>query len=272
MSKGSSPMVILGAIGFVLFAAMGAGVYFFAQSMIGGVERRGPVASLLDSPAVIQPALEEEIDEEVLANARKLTVDRNTAMLLSEVDGVAHRIQVSRSGSVLRRGGATRVAAEPFDVRRVDLSVIPRVVADASQRTGGQPREVVLGRDQDARLLWRAVPSDSYYAEDGTHLPDPFGLGQAADDGAPAEEPTGDAHDPLVLKVCAAYEEVAEEGVASDVLLQTVAVRAVSSHGVTEAQLAELGARPEQLLASIRSRGEPPTCAGFVAELEARSR
>ncbi len=111
---------------------------------------------------------------------------------------------------------------------------------------------------------------DVYYDRDGTHLPDPFGT--AADE-PPAQGPTpeGDGADPLLLRVCAAYDEVVAEGVDPDVLLQRVAVRAVTRHDVTEEQLAELGARPAQLLESIRSRGEPEACAGLVTALEART-
>jgi hypothetical protein len=76
--------------------------------------------------------------------------------------------------------------------------------------------------------------------------------------------------DPLLLAICRAHDEVAAEGVAPEILLQSTAVRSMERHGVTEAQMSELGATPAALLASIRSRGAPPACAGLIAALEAR--
>lgn len=76
--------------------------------------------------------------------------------------------------------------------------------------------------------------------------------------------------DPILLKVCQAFDEVSAEGKAeqANMRMASAAVRATKL-GVTEAQLGELGAQPQQLLASIRKRGNPPECAAFVAYLEA---
>lgn len=74
--------------------------------------------------------------------------------------------------------------------------------------------------------------------------------------------------DPLLAKVCAAYDEVEAEGVDEGVVLQTTALRAVRDHGVTEGQLAELGAHPADVLESIRERRSPSACDGFVEALE----
>lgn len=51
-------------------------------------------------------------------------------------------------------------------------------------------------------------------------------------------------------------------------LMARTAVRATEL-GVSEAQLEALGPQPPQLLASIRTRGNPPECAAFVAYLGA---
>lgn len=80
----------------------------------------------------------------------------------------------------------------------------------------------------------------------------------------PSEPPAGD---PVLLSVCAAWDEVAAEG--GENPLMRAAVRAVETKGVTEAQLATLGARPQELLTSIRARGNPPACAAMVTALEA---
>ena len=75
--------------------------------------------------------------------------------------------------------------------------------------------------------------------------------------------------DPLLSAVCRAYDEIAaERDVPQDAILTASAVRAVERHGVTEAQLAELGATPDRVLASIQRRGSPPGCAAFVTYLQ----
>lgn len=86
-------------------------------------------------------------------------------------------------------------------------------------------------------------------------------------DPSKAEPPKSD---PILLKVCQAFDEVSAEGKADQAhnLLASTAVRATKL-GVTEAQLEALGPQPPQLLASIRKRGNPPECAAFVAYLEA---
>lgn len=75
--------------------------------------------------------------------------------------------------------------------------------------------------------------------------------------------------DPVLLKVCKAFDEVTAEGKADQdhLLAQRTAVRATEL-GVSEAQLEALGPQPPQLLASIRARGNPPECAAFIAYLE----
>ena len=86
-------------------------------------------------------------------------------------------------------------------------------------------------------------------------------------DPSKAEPPKSD---PILLKVCKAFDEVSAEGKAdqANMLMASAAVRATEL-GVTEAQLEALGPQPPQLLASIRARGNPPECAAFVAYLEA---
>ena len=85
----------------------------------------------------------------------------------------------------------------------------------------------------------------------------------------PTVRSPGDA-DPLLLEVCAAHDEVVEQGVPPDRVLQATALRAITHHGATEAQLAELGARPAELLASIRERGSPLECDAMRETLEKR--
>ncbi|MBL8942289.1 MAG: hypothetical protein JNK45_04030 [Myxococcales bacterium] len=72
--------------------------------------------------------------------------------------------------------------------------------------------------------------------------------------------------DPVVLTVCAAFDEVVAEGHA-DMPLSRAAVRATEK-GLGEDQLAELGAMPAELAASIRKRGNPPQCAAMLAFLD----
>jgi len=270
VSQGNMPTWMLIALPLVAIPIVGGAIWMGARPAF---EPEAPAQPLLSNPGVIVPALEAEVEEEVLAGARKLTVMNNHAMLLAETGNVPHRLQITQTGSVLRRGGATRVAAEPFDVRRLDMTLVTRLAADARERTGEDAYAVVVGRDEDGRLLWRVDPGgyadDVHYDQNGKHLPDPFGTAEAqAAEEASAEESEGT--DPLLEKVCAAYDEMVAEGVDPDVLLQSVAVRAVTRHGVSEEELAELGARPAQLLESIRSRGNPEVCAGFVTALEAR--
>jgi hypothetical protein len=74
------------------------------------------------------------------------------------------------------------------------------------------------------------------------------------------------AKDPIVVTVCAAFDEVVAEGHA-DMPLSRAAVRATEK-GLTEDQLAELGAMPAELAASIRKRGNPPQCAAMLAFLD----
>lgn len=72
--------------------------------------------------------------------------------------------------------------------------------------------------------------------------------------------------DPVVLTVCAAFDEVVAEGHA-DAPLSRTAVRATEK-GLGEDQLATLGAMPAELAASIRKRGNPPQCAAMLAFLD----
>lgn len=83
-------------------------------------------------------------------------------------------------------------------------------------------------------------------------------------------EPEPAKADPILLKVCKAFDEVKAEGKADQdhVLMQRSAVRSTEL-GVSEAELEALGSQPPQLLASIRARGNPTECAAFVAYLEA---
>lgn len=87
--------------------------------------------------------------------------------------------------------------------------------------------------------------------------------------GADAAPVNAAKDDPVLLKVCQAFDDVAakREADADNVLLARAAVRATEL-GVSEAQLATLGPQPPQLLANIRKRGAPPACAAFVAYLE----
>jgi hypothetical protein len=72
--------------------------------------------------------------------------------------------------------------------------------------------------------------------------------------------------DPIVITVCAAFDEVVAEGHA-DMPLSRAAVRATEK-GLTEDQLATLGGMPAELAASIRKRGNPPQCAAMLAFLD----
>lgn len=84
---------------------------------------------------------------------------------------------------------------------------------------------------------------------------------------AKAPKETTPGEDPLLRSVCTAFDEVQAEGV--DRPLMHAAVRAVDNHGVTEAELAELGGTPDKLLSSIKARGNPKVCTGMVAALKA---
>lgn len=76
------------------------------------------------------------------------------------------------------------------------------------------------------------------------------------------------ATDPILSKVCKAFDDVTAEHKGDSMLLSRTAVRATEL-GVSEAQLEALGSGPSQLLASVRSRGNPPECAPLVAHLAA---
>jgi hypothetical protein len=74
--------------------------------------------------------------------------------------------------------------------------------------------------------------------------------------------------DVVLSKVCRAFDATVAEGKGDQQLLARAAMKA-TEQGVSEAQLAELGALPPALLASIRARGNPPECVALVGYLEA---
>lgn len=84
---------------------------------------------------------------------------------------------------------------------------------------------------------------------------------------APTVAPSPTAADPVVLRVCQAFDEVVASGKPKDRLMQHTAVRAIEL-GVPEAELEALGARPAELAASLRKRGNPPECATFLRWLD----
>jgi len=75
--------------------------------------------------------------------------------------------------------------------------------------------------------------------------------------------------DKTAVAICSAYNEVVAEGTAKEIILQSAALRATQKFGLTEAQLGQFGARPADLLASLRKRGAPPPCAALIGALEA---
>jgi hypothetical protein len=98
--------------------------------------------------------------------------------------------------------------------------------------------------------------------------------GNAAGDPPPEAAPPANAPtaDPLLTKVCAAYDAEVVANPSPDMLLARTAARAVDAHGVTEAELATIGGRPSDVLRYIESHGRPAACDGFVGALKTAAR
>lgn len=101
--------------------------------------------------------------------------------------------------------------------------------------------------------------------DDGPSISDSPSIVQPAPAEAPAHEPA--TIDPLLEKVCAAYDAESAANPSTEGILSRTALRAVQS-GVSEAEIGQMGAHPASLLAYIRSHGDPPECGGFVRALE----
>ncbi|MEM9460204.1 MAG: hypothetical protein AAGF11_38880 [Myxococcota bacterium] len=141
--------------------------------------RSGPSttsASYLEDSTSLVLAFEAEMGDSWIESARKLKISSNSAELITQRDGIARRYTTG-GGSILRRGGAYLVAAEPFDLGALKIELVPRLVAEAQERSGATIRQLVVGRDEQGLLLWRAIPkggaADVYFTADGTYVPDP---------------------------------------------------------------------------------------------------
>lgn len=162
----------------VFVVAILIGVFMLVRSKLDpSPARTSPSASLLEDATWLAPALEAKAGASWLESARMLTISTRSAELITEQDGIARRYTTADNGSVLRRGGAYLVAAEPFDLSTLDLGLVPRLVAEAMERSGSDISRFVIGRDEEGLLLWRAVPQgeamDVYFRADGTYVPDP---------------------------------------------------------------------------------------------------
>lgn len=184
MSKQASQgpvFVVLGvSVALLVMLIMGAGMAFFLLAKAEdnpGLAADSGLTSPFEDASGLQPAFAGAIDGDWLGSAGKLTLSPRSVELVLQRDGIARRYTVSPKGTVMRRGGAGLVDAEPFDLRELDLELVPRLVADARERTGVDIAQVVVGRDEEALLLWRLVPageaSDVYYLADGSFVPDP---------------------------------------------------------------------------------------------------
>lgn len=177
MTQSQILKMVAGIVAVVLIG-VGVGVYSMVRSMqermSGGTPT--PVASPFEDPSWLRPAFEAELDDEWLASVCKITFKKGSVELVAQRDGIARRY-TSGGGKILRRGGASLVAAEPFDLRELDLSLVPQIVADAQERSGSGIGAVIVGRDEEGLLLWRAIPkgeaADVYYLGDGSFVPDP---------------------------------------------------------------------------------------------------
>lgn len=172
-------LVTIGVSVALLLVAIGVGVYTVVRSSVlaGRPTATASSASLLEDAAWLRPALETKAGASWLESARKLTISSGSAELITQQEGIARRYTVSPNGSVLRRGGAYLVAAEPFDLQALDLGLVPRLVAEARERSGSAITRLVVGRDEQGLLLWRAIPQgeamDVYFTADGEVVPDP---------------------------------------------------------------------------------------------------
>jgi len=148
-----------------------------AMRILGtGARASGTSGTLLEDAAWMRAAFEDRLSPQWLTSARKLEIRERTANLITQRDGLARRYSVSPSGSIQRRGGATLIAADPFDLRELDLSLVPKLVAAAQARTGLTIMRLVVGRDEEGLLLWRAEfagAADVYFYADGTLVEDP---------------------------------------------------------------------------------------------------
>lgn len=135
-----------------------------------------PSTSLLEDATWLIPAFEDEMGTSWLESARKLKISKGSAELITQRDGIARRYTTG-GGSILRRGGAYLVAAEPFDLGALQIELVPRLVAEAQERSGSTISKIVVGRDEEGLLLWRVIPqggaADVYFTADGTFVPDP---------------------------------------------------------------------------------------------------
>ncbi len=172
---------IVGLVGSIVVAVLigvGLKVYSVIQSVTSARSSADrPRVALFEDATWLGPAFEDKLGEPWLASTRKLTLANGSVELVTQREGVARRYTVAGNGSILRRGGASLVAAEPFDLRTLDLGLVPQLVAEAQEHTGVGVRRLIVGRDEEGLLLWRAIPSgeavDVYFRADGSYVPDP---------------------------------------------------------------------------------------------------
>jgi hypothetical protein len=166
----AATLVILSSVGLFVYSVV-------RTTMSPGSAASGARVAPFEDATGLGAAFEAKLDDEWLGSTRKLTISDDSAELITQREGVARRYTLVRDGSILRRGGASLVAAEPFDLRTLDLSLVPQLIAEVEAQTGGGVRSLVVGRDEEGLLLWRAEPSkegvDLYFRADGSYVADP---------------------------------------------------------------------------------------------------
>ncbi|GAB4557807.1 MAG: hypothetical protein Tsb0020_02290 [Haliangiales bacterium] len=144
----------------------------------GAANSAAPATSFFETPTAIRETMAAEIGDAWMAQARMLTIRSDTAELMVENDdGLARRYTIYGRGDVLRRGGAYRVAAAPFDLGTLALERLPAMLDQARRVSEREPHRVVVGRDETGALLWRIVMSgggaDVYFDAEGDHIANP---------------------------------------------------------------------------------------------------
>lgn len=170
---------VIGLIGLLVVAVLagvGITVYSVLKSAMSPSTSTATAGSMFDDATGLVPIFEGRLGEEWLVSARKLSIKPRGAELITQREGIARRYNISPNAGIQRRGGASLVAAEPFDLRTLDMSLVPGMIAEARERTGVGIMRLVVGRDEEGLLLWRAEASgaaDVYYYADGSYVEDP---------------------------------------------------------------------------------------------------
>ncbi|MEM7156274.1 MAG: hypothetical protein AAF799_25700 [Myxococcota bacterium] len=161
-------------VAVVIAVLAGVGTTVYAVSSSTG---SSDAVSILEDATGVTPAFAKALDEQWLLGARELSLSERRAVLVTQHDGVARRYSISPDGTLVDRGETSPVAAEPFDLRTVDLSLVPGLITKTRAISGPKTiGRVVVGRNEDGPLLWRVEhpkARDVYFRADGTHVPDP---------------------------------------------------------------------------------------------------